>query len=229
MPRKPRAIFPGACYHVINRGNNRGTVFHRGADYRHFLGLIEQAQDREALEIFGACLMPNHFHLLVRPGTADALGTWMHWLQMTHAHRHHLRFETSGRVWQGRYKAFPVQQDDHFLVVLRYIERNALRAGLVCHAHDWPWGSAAWRTRDGRWSSLLSASPVALPVDWRAFVEEPQTAAEVAAIRASIDRQCPFGGTDWAERAPECRPLQPTPSGRRRGRPSTRNSVPGTD
>lgn len=229
MPRKPRAIFPGVCYHLINRGNNRGTVFHRGADYRHFLGLVEQAQERTPLAILGACLMPNHFHLLVRPAHSGAVGTWLHWLQMTHAHRHHLRFETSGRVWQGRYKAFPVQQDTHLLVVLRYIERNALRAGLVRRARDWPWGSAAWRAHDGRWGRLLTPSPVALPGDWLEFVDQPQTAKEIAEVRESVQSQRPYGGADWAAQAPECRPLQPIPSGRRRGRPRTRNSVPGTD
>jgi len=219
MPRKPRAIFPGVCYHVINRGNNRADVFHRGGDYRHFLQLIEQAQERRPLAILGACLMPNHFHLLVRPPDAGTLSCWMHWLQLTHSHRHHLRHGTSGRVWQGRYKAFPVQQDRHLLVVLRYVERNALRAELVRQACDWPWGSAAWRRQPGRWSGLLTPSPVPLPTDWPRFVDCPQTAAEVAALRACVSQQRPYGESGWASDAPECQPLQSPLFGHSRGRP----------
>ena len=145
MPRTARSVTAGACYHVINRGNNRAQVFGCAAHYRAFLELIAAAQGRAPVELLAACLMPNHFHFVVIPGEPGALARWMQWLLTTHVRRLHRREGTSGRVWQGRFKAFPIQHDEHLLTVMRYVERNALRAGLVDDAVAWPWGSLAWR------------------------------------------------------------------------------------
>jgi putative transposase len=84
--------------------------------------------------LLAVCLMPNHFHLVVSQHCARDISRWMQRLLTTHTHRHHLRHGTSGRVWQGRFKAFPIKQDDHLLTVMRYVERNASRAGLVNRA-----------------------------------------------------------------------------------------------
>jgi len=159
MPRRARSIVAGGCYHVINRGNNRATVFHDAAEYAAFIGLLSDAQERTPVELFAACLMPNHFHLVVRPDGRHDIGRWIHWLLTTHSHRYHLRHETTGRVWQGPYKAFPIEQDGHLLTVLRYVERNAVRAGLVTRSRDWPWGSAAWRHRTHHRNRLRTPAP----------------------------------------------------------------------
>jgi putative transposase len=217
MPRGPRAIYAGGCYHVINRGNNRAAVFHRPADYNAFVTLIRRAQKRRPLDLFAACLMPNHFHLVVRPRGHDDLGSWMHWLLTTHAHHYHLAHGSSGRVWQGRYKAFPIEQDAHLITVLRYVERNAVRAEFVNRAREWKWGSAAWRHGPASVSALVQEPPVRLPVAWDDFVDAPQTPAEVEAVRTCINTQRPYGARAWMEEAAECRgfprPRQP------RGRP----------
>jgi REP-associated tyrosine transposase len=214
MPRGPRAIHAGVCYHVINRGNNRARLFERPADYAAFVTLIRDAQAHARLELFAACLMPNHFHLVVRPGRADDLGRWMHWLLTTHAHRHHLAHGTSGHVWQGRYKAFPIEQDGHLLTVLRYVERNAVRAGLVSRARDWKWGSASWRWGPTTRSALLAGPPVPLPAAWDDFVDEPQSAEEIDRLRVCVNRQRPYGDGAWAMRAPECSAFSIRPRGR---------------
>ena len=75
--------------------------------------------------------MPNHFHLVIRTHADGDLGRWVRWLLMAHAQRYHRHYQTTGHVWQGRYKAFPVQDDDHLVGVLPYVERNAPRAELV--------------------------------------------------------------------------------------------------
>lgn len=94
----------------MNRGNNRATVFNSPADYLAFVGLMVEAQARQALDLLAVCLMPNHFHLVARPlGDLD-LSDWMHWLLTTHVRRHHGRQQSTGRVWQGRFKAFPGEQ-----------------------------------------------------------------------------------------------------------------------
>ena len=143
--------------------------------------------------------MPNHFHFVVIPGEADALARWMQWLLTTHVRRLHRREGTSGRVWQGRFKAFPIQHDEHLLTVMRYVERNALRAGLVDNAVAWPWGSLAWRVGSER-TALLARCPVNLPADWIEWVNTPQTPTELTELRACVNRQRPYGTEQWVDR-----------------------------
>jgi putative transposase len=137
-------------------------------------------------------------HLVVQPRGDTDLARWTHWLFTTHARRYHRKYGTTGRVWQGRYKAFAIQHDQHFLTVLRYVERNAMRANLVAQAQDWAWGSLNWRTRPT--SPLrLAACPIALPDDWIAHVNEAHTEEELAALRTSVNRQSPYGSAQWIE------------------------------
>jgi len=223
MPRTGRFIVADYCYHVINRGNKKARVFHEPADYEQFQALVYRAQERLRLPILAACLMPNHFHLVVRPAFADDVGRWMQWLFTTHVRWHHAKHSTNGRLWQGRFKAFLIQQDHHLLTVMRYVERNALRANLVERAEDWKWGSLAWRTAE-RPPVALVESPVPLPSYWRHLVNEPQTAAEIAEIRTCVNRQRPFGEPAWvADKAAELgieHSLKPA------GRPRRPRSVP---
>src|SRR5262245_48304456 len=165
MPRPLRCIVADYCYHVLNRANRRAEVFHEPADYRAFIGLMAKAQRHEELPILAACLMPNHFHLVVRPARAESISRWIHWLCTTHVNHHHAKYGTSGRVWQGPYKACLVQSDQSLLTVMRYVERNALTARMVSRAEDWAWGSLRWR--NGMSSALeLTAAPLDLPNYW---------------------------------------------------------------
>lgn len=200
MPRTARAIAANHCYHVLNRSNDRADVFHDPSDYAAFLSLMRHAQERLRLPLLAACLMPNHLHLVVRPTLDADVSKWIHWLFTTHAARHHRKYGTTGRIWQGRFKAFVIQQDHHLLTVLRYVERNALRAHLVDRAEGWRWGSLRWRSQSSPPVELAHA-PVVLPSSWTEYVNEPQTAAELAAVRTSVNRQRPFGSVDWVEQA----------------------------
>ena len=109
MPRTARAAIAGQIYHVLNRGNGRGQVFFDDTDYAAFIRLLANASDRHPVALMAACIMPNHFHLVVEPQTDEALAAWMHWLTTSHVRRHHRRYGGSGHIWQGRYKDFPVQ------------------------------------------------------------------------------------------------------------------------
>jgi putative transposase len=196
MPRPPRHVFSGHYYHVLNRANRRAVVFHEPADYSSFINLVAKAQTRLPLGILAACLMPNHVHFVVRPEGGESLARWMQWLFTTHARHYHEKYGTSGHVWQGRYKHCPVQHDHHLVTLLRYVERNALRAKLVDRAEDWRWGSLNWR--NSATSPLaLESPPIALPPWWMEFVNQPMTAAELEAIRISVNRQRPFGDPEW--------------------------------
>jgi len=199
MPRPPRLIFADQCYHILNRANRRAEIFHEPADYSGFIALMRRAQERVELPILAACLMPNHFHLVVRPTGDNDIAAWTRWLFTTHVRHYHEKYGTTGRLWQGRYKSFLVQNDHYLLTLLRYVEGNARRAKLVSRAEDWRWGSLNWRA--ARNSPLtLTDPPLELPSYWVQFVNQPQTAAEVEAIRTSVNRQRPFGDPDWVER-----------------------------
>jgi putative transposase len=184
---------------VINRGNNRAERFHTPADFDAFVHLMAEAADRFPLAVLGACLMPNHTHLVVMPGTDDQLPRWMHWLFTTYSRRYHRKYGTSGRVWENRYKAFPIQGDAHLHIVLRYVERNALRANLTPSAERWDWSSLNWRNSSNP-PLTLAACPVALPADWTELVNQPLTEDELAALRNCVNRQRPFGEEQWVTR-----------------------------
>ncbi len=109
MPRTARASVGDIAYHVINRGNAKMCVFHDDDDYDAFLDLIHRACQRLPLRVLAYCLMPNHFHLVLWPHNDRDLGRWMQWLLTSHVRRYHSRRGTSGHVWQGRFKAFPIQ------------------------------------------------------------------------------------------------------------------------
>ncbi len=227
MPRTARAAVGGYCYHVIDRGNRRAQVFHHEGDYHAFLRLLRQATARVPMRVLAYCLMPNHFHLAVWPVGGDHLARWMDWLLTTHVRRYHRQYRTSGHVWQGRFRAFPIEQDEHLLLVMRYIERNALRANLVGRAEEWPWCSlAGWHKPP--LVPWLHPGPVTRGTDWLAYVNEPHTEAELTGLRQSVQRGTPFGSEAWTQATAAALGLAFTL--RPRGRPKgSRKARPGTE
>ncbi len=215
MPRTARLSVGGVIYHALNRGNRREAVFHKPADYDAFLEAIADARRRIPLDLFGYCLMPNHFHLVLRPQGDGDLGRWMRGLLTTHAQRYHRHYKTSGHVWQGRYKAFPVQDDAHLTTVLRYVERNPLRAELVARAEHWKWSSLpGWLGGD---PILWRGEPSARGPQWLKRVNDPLSAGDLQRLRQSVDRQRPFGTEDWTRKTAESLGMES--SLRNRGRP----------
>ena len=152
---------------------------------------MAEAHERFPVEILAYCVMPNHWHFVVRPTRDDQLTDFFRWLAHTHTMRWHAHYHTAGpgHLYQGRFKAFPVEDDEHFYAVVRYVERNALRAGLVAAAQDWRW-SSLWRRESGSAEdrALLTRWPLPLPRNWLEHVNMPQTEAELAAVRRAIQR-----------------------------------------
>ena len=216
MPRPHRATPAGYCYHVLNRGNGRQHVFHKDADFAAFLSLFDLAQDRCPMRILAYCLLSNHFHLVLWPREDGDVSRWMQWVQTTHVRRYHEHYRTSGHVWQGRFKAFPIQENEHLLAVLRYVERNPLRAGLVARVEDWPWSSLALLRQPLR-PQWYSSGPVPRGRDWLEHVSRPQTDVELLALRQSVQRGVPYGNPRWQANAVAELGLESTK--RPRGRP----------
>lgn len=208
-------------FHVLNRGNDRRDIFSDADDFAAFLGVMKETAERAPMRILACCLMTNHWHLLLWPEKDGELATFMQRLTTTHVRRWHLHRHSVGRghLYQGTYKSFPVENDEHFYTVCRYVERNALRAGLVNRAEAWPWSSLAIRQRacPAELLPALSAWPVPMPRAWREWVNEPQTEAELKAVRASLQRGRPFGSDEWQNETAKQLGLEHTL--RSRGRP----------
>jgi putative transposase len=185
-------------YHVLNRGNGRMRLFHKDEDYDAFERVLAEALSRYPVDLMTYCLMPNHWHLVVRPGTDLALGRLMGWLGVTHVRRHqeHYHRRGAGHLYQGRYKSFPVDRDEYFLTLCRYVEANAMRANLVQRAEQWRWGGM-WRRAHGGAGLVLSAWPVDRPRNWTTLVNAGLSAEEMRVVRESVSRGRPLGPTGW--------------------------------
>jgi putative transposase len=185
---------------VLNRANRRAPLFGGAGDYAAFLRVLSEGQVVCPVHILGYCLMPNHWHLVLWPERDGELSDYVGWVTLTHTQRWHVFHHTvgSGHLYQGRFKSFPIEADGHLLTVWRYVERNALRAGLVARAEEWLWGSAAQRLApSGEGLPLLVDGPVPRPADWLGWLNAPQTGREEQALRRCIQRGEPFGSRAW--------------------------------
>jgi len=225
MGRPLRPNDDGLTFHAFSRGNNREAVFHDEGDFRAFIDAIGQAQLRYPFQLYGYCLMTNHFHLLLRPEPGVAIGRVMQSLLVTHTWRYHKRHRSLGHVWQGRFKSPPVQDDGHLWTVLRYIEANPLRVGMVADPVDYPWSSYP-NHATGRPNPLLSElpgwsdlgdSPKGRSKAWRAKVLASLPEADLASVRSSLITGRPYGDLAWSER--QASTLGLGAANRARGRP----------
>lgn len=200
MARTPRNAIGDTVYHILNRANGRMTIFKKDRDYQAFEVLLEEAKEKYPMRILAYCLMPNHWHLLLYPQGDEDMPRFMRWLDLTHTQRWHTAHNTIGygHLYQGRYKSFPVQTDEHFLQVARYIERNPLRAKLVEQSQEWRWSSLYRRHIDTKkQKGLLDPWPVPTGGDYLQWINTPQPKEELETIRYAIKRGRPYGGEEW--------------------------------
>ena len=174
------------------------------SDYAAFVQVLAETLDVRPMRLCSYCIMPNHWHLVLWPRDDGDLGRFMQRLSIAHVRRwqEHRRAVGTGHLYQGRYKSFPVQSDEHYLTVCRYVERNPLRANLVERAEDWRW-SSLWLQRNGddEAKTILSDGPVDYPRNWLQCVNRAETAEELDALRQSATRGKPFGNAPWTRRA----------------------------
>jgi putative transposase len=199
------------------------VLFRRDADFEAFERILHEAHERHPIRILSYCVMPSHWHFVVWPEEDGQVTQFFRWLAHTHAMRWRVSHHTVGygHLYQGRFKSFPVERDQHFLTLCRYVERNPLAAGLVKRAEDWRW-SRLWVKLHGslKQRSILSDWPVDCPRQWAQHVNHPLTESELEAVKISLDRGRPLGSADWTLRTaarlalehtmrPEGRPKKP--------------------
>jgi putative transposase len=211
----------GIVYHVLNRANGRLRLFKKDEDFEGFERVLLEAHRRVPIRILSWCLMSNHWHFVLWPKSDGELTRFMRWLTLTHAQRwkHSHDAVGHGHLYQGRFKSFPIEQDEHLLTVLRYVERNPVRAGAAKRAENWRWGSSfVRRERQHALGPLLCDWPIARPRNWVQWVNEPQTASEEAALDEHIIRNRPYGSGEWTMTTAKALDLES--SLRPRGRPT---------
>ncbi len=204
MPRSGRRFIDGLAYHVLNRANRRATIFKSDGDYRSFFMALADGLDKVPVRVLGACAMPNHFHLVVWPEEGRAISAFMRWFMNAHIRRYHSFHQTwgTGHLYQGRFKAFPIQTGVHLLTVLRYVEANPLRAHLVDRAEQWRWSSLTLQAlQDGR--PVIAPSPVPRPANWREIVNTPLGMEAAEQMRACVRRNLPYGEDEWVRSVSE--------------------------
>lgn len=225
MPRSSRYAPGGMVFHVLNRAVGRRNLFDKPGDFEAFERVLQETLQLRPMRVCSYCWMSNHWHFILWPENDGDLAAFMQQLTNTHVKRwKEHRYETGyGPLYQGRYKSFPVQTEDYFYQVVRYVERNALRANLVERAEQWRWSSlCAGRKASNR--DILSKWPLPRPRNWIELVNEPQTEAELIALRHCVKRGTPFGEKAWVETTADQLGLASTL--RPRGRPKkTSNQV----
>ena len=141
MARKPRLFIPGLAAHVVQRGHCRGDVFHDQHDFEWYLGMLGEACEQHGCALHAYVLMNNHVHLLVTPEAAESVSEMMQALGRRFVPIMNKKYERSGSLWEGRFKACLVDNERYLLACYRYIELNPVRAAMVSRPDEYRWSS----------------------------------------------------------------------------------------
>ncbi len=213
MPRLARIDLADHIYHVINRANGRMRIFNTKKDYQLFEELLTEAKALTDMRILAYTIMPNHWHLVLQPRNDGDLGMFMHWLSTSHTRQVHVATKTigHGHLYQGRYKSFFVEDDNYLLTLIKYVERNPVRAKLAKRCEDWQWGSA-WRRINGSSTQkkLLDPSPTPLPHGYLRWINTPEKSDDLSEIRNAVNRGVPFGDDRWVDQMVRLHHLETT-------------------
>jgi len=200
MPRMNRVAVGGIPCHVINRANRRVPIFHSDKDYQHFESLLLEGVELVSMRLLSYCIMPNHWHLVLYPYSDGDMSEFMRWVTTTHVRQRRTATKSvgEGHLYQGTYKSFPIEVDQHLTTVIRYVEQNPLRAKLVEKAEDWQWSSLYRRQRGNKEDqNLLSTLPTELPTNYLESVNTLLKEKALEQVRHSIIKGTPYGGNDW--------------------------------
>ena len=202
MPRTARVAPGGFVFSVQNRSAARTKLFRKVAEFEEFQLAISETHKRHPIRILSYCVMPTHWQFVVWPQKDAQVTQFFRWLAHTHAMRSRVLRKTvgTGHLYQGRFKNFPVQRDQHLLTLCRYVERIPLEAGLVDKAQLWPWSSLGARShKDHAIGELLSPWPIERPKNWTNLVNAAMPEGELDRVRVSIERGRPYGNDTWVK------------------------------
>lgn len=192
-------VLPGIPHHVTQRGNRREQTFFEDDDYALYLDLLAQGAERNGVEIWSYCLMPNHVHIIAVPRDEDGLGR-----TFRHVHRHYTgfinaRMRQTGHLWQGRFSSVAMDEE-HLYAALRYVALNPVRAHMVKRAEDWAWSSVRAHLAQADDHVVKVAPALDRIGDFAAFLgEDFDEAFTYAALRKAETLGRPIGSAEWLE------------------------------
>ncbi len=201
MARAGRFFLPDQPLHAIQRGNNRAPVFFAAADYGRYRDWLAEAAAEYGCAIHAYVLMTNHVHLLATPGAPDSLPRTMQSLGRRYVRHINGTYGRTGTLWEGRYRAAPIDGEAHFLACCRYIELNPVRAGMVGQPRDYRWssyrahaeGAADPLLADHALYRGLGGDAAARRQAYRALFDAPLAAEFVDGLRAATNGGWAFG------------------------------------
>lgn len=197
MPRKARILVPSCPHHIVQRGHNRKAVFVADEDYQFYLENLFEWKKKLGLKLYAWCLMTNHVHLIVEPGTdTSSLSKLMKRLAGRQSALVNKLEKRTGSLWDGRFKASPIQRDEYLLSCVRYVEMNPVRANMVAGPRLYKWSSYCERMGLVRNNNLdLDVSYKALANNdesrrerYKAFIQQEITEKELELLRNSLQR-----------------------------------------
>jgi putative transposase len=194
MPRRRRCFVEGLSCHVTQRGVDRGLIFRSRTDYAVFLAILRYESERWRLRIHAYTLMRNHVHLLATPESATSLPKTMQALGRRYIPFFNRRYRRTGGLWEGRYKPALVYDERYWLICMRYVELNPVRAGIVDNPEQYRWSSYAHHAF-GRSDTLVSGHPLysalgataeSRQLAWRRICGQDISSDQLDSIRKSI-------------------------------------------
>jgi putative transposase len=206
-------------FQILNQGVGRRTLFEKPADYLAFERVVDETLRVCRMRIWAYCWMPNRWHFIMWPEHDGDLSMFMQQFTNVHVKRSKQHYHEShyGHLDQRRFESFPVQTNDSFYQVTRYVERNALRASLVERAEACPWSKVGCGKRSFASFSLTSDWPLNRPKEWLEIVNRTLHDAELAALWRCVNRRSPLGDDLWSSEIEQRLELESTK--RVRGRP----------
>ncbi|NPA48471.1 MAG: hypothetical protein GXO20_00680 [Thermodesulfobacteria bacterium] len=216
MPTLPRLIIPDYPHHVVARANGGLEVFHEKADYLVFERILAKIKARRQIKLWAYCLMSNHVHLLLVPEKEEELSKFMQGILVSYTQYHHSKYETEGNLWRSKYFSSVVDMDTYLWKVMRYIERNPVRAGIVSFPEEYPYSSAFQK-----WDLIpfLDAPPLS-PEEYEyytRFCREKEPSELLEFLRQSSKKSRPLGPRSFWQKLGL--------KERRRGRPPSKNRI----
>lgn len=226
MARLPRLVVPNQPHHVVQRGIDTQPIFRDDADHAVFLGWLREAARQFRIAIHAYALMPDRLHLLVTPTDGEGLGRMMQWVGRHYVPYFNQKYNRTGTLWQGRYKAGLIESDQYFMMCSRYIELCPVLAGLVAFAPDYPWSSCAHHVgmrsdpviTDHASYWALGNTPFDREAVYKKLIDQALSQKEIALLNDAAHKGWALGSEQYKKRIEKEINRRVSPA--KRGRPS---------
>lgn len=141
MPQRQVKFAPGEYYHIYNRGSGRHPIFREATNYQLVLKRLKESTDELSVAVIAYCLMPNHYHFLLRQDGLHAAGLVPQRVFNSYTKAFNKRYNRTGTLFEGRFKAIHIDREGYLLHLCRYIHANPVKDGMVTRLEDWPYSN----------------------------------------------------------------------------------------